>query len=238
MADGRVWPTGRSPRIAQGIEYTPLFNSFLGSISTGNNTGREEEIAFFDAKTGLLNRRFFYLFTERLLRNKEDFSIIVIDVDLLKAYNTYFGEPRGGDIPIMALSQALDQSSASVCPSDGPFICRYDGDTFILMFSADQVSTQVPDKIMALIDEQLKETILDLGEGTSKFKVMTETDKITLKTFLHQPRITVSQQIVVGRNTIENGGIDTLLNSIFVELGRQKEAKRPPEIKELTKRLG
>lgn len=232
------WPLGRSPRLTDNLNYIPLLDSLLDSIRTNSAIGENEQIAFFDAKTGFLNRRFFYLFTERLLRKNETFGLIILDIDLLKAYNTYFGEPQGGDMAIMALSQVLAQSSEETYPSGGPYICRLDGDTFALLFPADQMITSLPAKILALVDQHLVATCLDLGRGTTKFEALGDDDRNALKAYLSQPRITASELRLIRRGLIPDGKIDTVLKEIFGELDRQKEAKRPPKIKELTKRLG
>lgn len=89
------WPETKSPRLSESLNYSGLLESFLSTHQEKRLPNETEKLAFFDDKTGLLNRRFFYMFAERMQRRGESFGLMIMDIDLLKAYNTYFGEPQG-----------------------------------------------------------------------------------------------------------------------------------------------
>lgn len=144
LARSASWPETYSPRLVEEFDYPHLLEDFLKSLQEKTPFNETGKLAFFDAKTGLLNRRFFYMFAEKQQNSGESFGLVVMDIDLLKAYNTNFGEPQGGDMPIKAFSETLFESNKEVYPLGGSFVCRLDGDTFALLFNGESFSEGLP----------------------------------------------------------------------------------------------
>jgi diguanylate cyclase (GGDEF)-like protein len=95
-----------------------------------------------DAMTGLYNRGYFEEFAPRQLahadRAKHAMSLVVIDVDRLKATNDRFGH-RAGDELVRFVAEEIRQM---VRASDGA--CRYGGDEFVVVLStADAAAARI-----------------------------------------------------------------------------------------------
>lgn len=223
------WPKGGNPRLSaeQTPQYRSLLEQFLFSLETKNFTD-EMKTAFFDAKTGLLNRRFFYMFAQFLQEKKIDFNIMIVDIDCLKAYNTYFGEPQGGDTVISTVANCLAKAVENC--SSSTFVCRIDGDTFGLIIRRDNDSQ----KIVEEINNQLAQTTLSFEFRTSKFKRLNHQDRSVLEEYLKTPRVSISETVPVNYSQ----ELDKVIKEINEKLHRQKEEKKPPQIAKLTDRFG
>lgn len=91
-----------------------------------------EQLANFDALTGVANRRSFMKIYEdewkRAERNKLCLSLIMIDVDFFKAYNDNYGH-QAGDECLQKIA-ALLQNELS---RPGDFLARYGGEEFVVI---------------------------------------------------------------------------------------------------------
>jgi two-component system chemotaxis family response regulator WspR len=89
-----------------------------------------ERLSVTDSLTGLANRRFFneYLHREwlREQREKQPFSVIMIDIDHFKKYNDHYGHLEG-DVCLQKVSWALQ---GALCRG-GDLLARYGGEEFI-----------------------------------------------------------------------------------------------------------
>jgi len=110
------------------------------------------ELSFKDALTGLYNRRFAQetgrnLF-QRARRYREDFHVLMIDVDRFKRVNDELSHSRGDEVlkAIAAIIQSCLRSSDSVS--------RYGGEEFLvfLVRSDSQVAQFVADRIRSTIE--------------------------------------------------------------------------------------
>lgn len=109
-----------------------------------------------DGLTGLSNRRHFdeYLELEwrRAMREQQQLSLLMIDVDYFKAYNDSFGH-LAGDEALRQVAEAL--RGACSRPTDLP--ARYGGEEFVLVLPNTSPGGA---RLMA---EKLRQTVLGLG---------------------------------------------------------------------------
>lgn len=80
-----------------------------------------------DGLTGLLNHSAFEAFLEPLIKGRESFVIVMIDLDKFKRINDFFGH-QIGDQTLKRFAAVLASSLA-----DGELASRYGGDEFILL---------------------------------------------------------------------------------------------------------
>lgn len=89
-------------------------------------------LAMRDGLTGIYNRRFFdaqMQIQEKIAhRAKTALTLLMIDVDHFKAFNTTYGHP-GGDAALRAVAHNLNQSFTRA--SD--FVARYGGEEFVIL---------------------------------------------------------------------------------------------------------
>ena len=109
-----------------------------------------------DGLTGLSNRRHFdeYLELEwrRAMREQQQLSLLMIDVDYFKAYNDSFGH-LAGDEALRQVAEAIRGSCSR--PTDLP--ARYGGEEFVLV-----LPNTTPGGAR-LVAEKLRQTVLGLG---------------------------------------------------------------------------
>ncbi|MNH05436.1 Phytochrome-like protein cph2 [compost metagenome] len=109
-----------------------------------------------DGLTGLSNRRHFdeYLELEwrRAMREQQQLSLLMIDVDYFKAYNDSFGH-LAGDEALRQVAEAIRGSCSR--PTDLP--ARYGGEEFVLVLPNTSPGGA------RLVAEKLRQTVLGLG---------------------------------------------------------------------------
>lgn len=98
-----------------------------------------ETLALTDSLTGLKNRRFiddaYKQERARYIRQKEPFTLAMIDVDNFKVYNDQHGHSAGDEILKHVSNILLD------CTRDTDIVARYGGEEFFLLLSSTE-----PDK--------------------------------------------------------------------------------------------
>lgn len=91
-----------------------------------------EQLSLTDSLTGLANRRGFdaKLIQEwnRAKRNKNDLSLLMVDIDFFKEFNDYYGHPAG-DLCLQKVAGILSDSMRR--PADS--VARYGGEEFIII---------------------------------------------------------------------------------------------------------
>ncbi len=87
-----------------------------------------EEQSFTDALTGLKNRRALQSFLENLVKARDDFALMQLDLDYFKNINDQFGH-AAGDFVLEKVSTILENSARK-----NDFVARVGGDEFILIF--------------------------------------------------------------------------------------------------------
>lgn len=115
---------------------------------------RLEEMAWTDALTGLLNRRFFIHAAEeersRMRRTKQSAAIVLIDLDHFKEVNDLYGH-AGGDLVLKEIA-AIAHSELR-----GPFdrLGRWGGEEFVVLLSS------VSREQAMLVSDRLRRRIAD-----------------------------------------------------------------------------
>jgi len=91
-----------------------------------------EELSYLDGLTGIANRRRFDQTFEiewrRCQRNQQPLSLMMIDIDLFKQYNDFYGHQQG-DNCLISVAKALQ----SVSKRASDLLARYGGEEFILL---------------------------------------------------------------------------------------------------------
>ncbi len=137
--------------------------------------GKLRDTSLRDGMTGLYNRRFLEEVIDKIMsqanRNKETYSVLMLDVDFFKMVNDTYGHDVGDKV-IVALAKVL---KSSIRESD--LAIRYGGEEFVVLLSnaTDEGTMQVANKIHSGFaalsfdigsSETLKKTI---SIGISKF---------------------------------------------------------------------
>ncbi|TQR15455.1 sensor domain-containing diguanylate cyclase [Psychrobacillus soli] len=94
-------------------------------------THRLQKAIFIDELTGVHNRRFFNKILneeyKKSIHSKNDFSLLMIDIDYFKQYNDTYGHPKGDQ----CLSLVANTLKSHV--SDIGFVCRIGGEEFCII---------------------------------------------------------------------------------------------------------
>lgn len=122
-----------------------------------------EKLANTDSLTGAYNRRYLEIFSAEYLkivkRNKEDFSILMVDLDDFKIINDKFGHEEGDNVLKIVVSVFKE------CIRENDLIIRYGGDEFILLLpntskeNAKVVSQKIVNKIKEIKNDKYNFTV-------------------------------------------------------------------------------
>jgi diguanylate cyclase (GGDEF)-like protein len=163
-----------------------------------------EALAREDGLTGLANRRTFddALSREyrRALRDNKNLGLIMIDVDMFKAFNDRYGHPAGDEC-LRRISKTLTNTVFR----PGDLTARYGGEEFaVLLPDTDEFGA-------AIIGERIRQAVLLLAieHDASRHHIMT---------------VSVGAASI-GRNAFE-GGADSLLQYADRALYRAKDVGR------------
>lgn len=121
---------------------------------------------FFDALTGIYNRRFMEekleSYVKSLSRSRSRISIMIIDVDFFKLYNDTYGHDAG-DTCLKLVAQALSKCFTR----EEDFVARYGGEEFVVAlpytdeFGADLIATKLLDSVRSLKIPHAKSGVAD-----------------------------------------------------------------------------
>jgi diguanylate cyclase (GGDEF)-like protein len=106
------------------------FNTML--LKVADNIRQLQQLSFIDGLTGISNRRQFDLSLlaewQRALRNQQDLSLIMLDIDYFKRYNDSYGHPAGDEcLRIMgSMLRRIVKRSTDV-------LARYGGEEFVIL---------------------------------------------------------------------------------------------------------
>lgn len=138
---------------AQKAELERLVAERTAEVQAANE--RLAHLAREDALTGVANRRPLDEALEaewrRAHRTRTPLSLLLLDVDLFKAYNDRLGHPAG-DACLKAVAEAV----TAICQRAGELVARYGGDEFVVLMpavseeSAHEVAEKVRKGVQAL----------------------------------------------------------------------------------------
>jgi diguanylate cyclase (GGDEF)-like protein len=114
-------------------EFHALASAFnIMVLKVADNIRQLQQLSFIDGLTGISNRRQFDLSLQaewqRALRNQQDLSLIMLDIDYFKRYNDSYGHPAGDEcLRIMGsmLSRIVKRST--------DVLARYGGEEFVIL---------------------------------------------------------------------------------------------------------
>ncbi|MGB9094706.1 MAG: diguanylate cyclase [Gallionella sp.] len=114
-------------------EFHALASAFnIMLIKVADNIRQLQQLSFIDGLTGISNRRQFDLSLQaewqRALRNQQDLSLIMLDIDYFKRYNDSYGHPAGDEcLRIMgSMLRRIIKRSTDV-------LARYGGEEFVFL---------------------------------------------------------------------------------------------------------
>ncbi|MEG0250850.1 MAG: GGDEF domain-containing protein [Peptostreptococcus sp.] len=117
--------------------------------------------SFTDSMTGIYNRRFCIDKIKENLLDKKKFTLIFLDLDILKSINDEFGH-LAGDLYIVETVNTIKKYIG-----ENDYFCRYGGDEFILLLE-ESLYTEI-DKKMEEINYEIK--LKDEARGAEFFNV-------------------------------------------------------------------
>ncbi|NOQ29566.1 MAG: diguanylate cyclase [Helicobacteraceae bacterium] len=137
-------------------------------------------LALLDPLTKLYNRRYLTKISENMLdlskREKQDLSIIILDIDKFKNVNDTYGHQVGDDVIVTLSNKLIEQQRKS------DIICRYGGEEFVILLpntsveGAAIVAEKIRQDIEALVIklEVNKELKISASLGISQIDVKKE----------------------------------------------------------------
>jgi len=117
----------------------------LGSLESSRDAYKE--MAYIDHLTGAYSRQFLDIWDKSVRSYRENYALVVIDVDDLKETNDVHGHSTG--------DKALQHLAATISKSTrrGDVLARYGGDEFVLVLSG--VDSEGAKSLLARIEERL-----------------------------------------------------------------------------------
>ena len=120
------------------------------------NSDKLEELSMHDGLTHIPNRRYFdEIFEQRYkeaLRESENLTVLMIDIDFFKPYNDNYGHGKG-DEALRKVAHALNDTLKR--PDD--FIARYGGEEFVVIL------TSLPQESIPIVASELLNAIRNLN---------------------------------------------------------------------------
>lgn len=164
---------------------------------------RLEEMAWTDALTGLLNRRFFIHAAEeergRMRRTKENAALVLIDLDHFKEVNDLYGH-AGGDLVLKEIA-AMAHSELR-----GPFdrLGRWGGEEFVVLLSS--VSREQAMLVCDRLRRRIEDTVIEISgkevSVTASFGVCMMTPETPLNTAMECADGALYEVKRLGRNKV------------------------------------
>lgn len=155
-----------------------------------------EQLALFDALTGIGNRRFFDVNMDRVLQDVKrggSFCLMMCDIDHFKVLNDRYGHQEG-DRVLRGVAKAIEHSLGSE-----DVLARYGGEEFVILFSGPlPLARQSADAIRRRVQETPLGQPVTISIGVASFHP--EDTKATLVTRADQALYTAKNK---GRNCVE-----------------------------------
>jgi diguanylate cyclase (GGDEF)-like protein len=115
----------------------------------------EAEKIYYDALTGIYNRRYFdetlFRLLKHLSRSGGKLSLMMIDIDFFKKYNDTYGHAEGDT----CLKIVADTLSSSI-PRASDFVARYGGEEFVVVLpnTGGSGACKIAEKLLANIRDR------------------------------------------------------------------------------------
>lgn len=128
-----------------------IFSDISAIKKLERKAGELEGLAYFDALTGVANRRYIELKVEQAIQELQHFDrsygIILIDIDRFKSINDTYGH-QAGDLLLKAVCETLQNSSRP-----GDTIGRWGGDEFLVLIRdvTETLLDQITDRFRRMI---------------------------------------------------------------------------------------
>jgi diguanylate cyclase (GGDEF)-like protein len=167
-----------------------------------------EHMSLTDQLTGIPNRRNFDSRIEkewrRAIRDKENISILMMDIDKFKAYNDTNGHQQGD-----TLLQAVAKTITRTIHRGGDFAARWGGEEFVVLLPNTDINgaLNIAELIRANIDKETKTTI-SIGVNT---QIPTQTS--SLDNFISAADDALYKAKAMGRNKVCKSQMATLTPS-------------------------
>lgn len=120
-----------------------------------NDNDDLHDLAHFDSLTKIANRRTFDKFLQNAwqqhTQEKNNLSVLLIDVDLFKPYNDHYGHPQG-DICLHKIAQTLQAS----LHREVDLVARYGGEEFVVVLKTNSTDAALVAQRMILAVENLQ----------------------------------------------------------------------------------
>ncbi|MBI5659452.1 MAG: EAL domain-containing protein [Nitrosomonadales bacterium] len=202
--------------IAELHYLSDYFNRLLGTVQEYNS--RLEEMSMRDPLTGLYNRRKFEEFLEyeiiRAERNRNAFTVIMVDLDNFKFINDTYGHPTG-DMLLKELAALLTS-----CLRKGDVPARLGGDEFVLLLP--QTSAENGLLVANKLHQTLKEEEFELPVGkivmTASFSLVSyPKDGTTKESIYASMDVVLYKAKKFGKNQVltADSGQDRIMMEVF-----------------------
>ena len=116
------------------LTFEDVTERHLTLLETNERAKKFESLSYHDSLTNIPNRRYFEKHSKRLynqaLRYKQPIALLLVDIDLFKAYNDTLGHSKG-DEALIHVAKVLNQVTQSYQHS---FVARYGGEEFACVF--------------------------------------------------------------------------------------------------------
>jgi diguanylate cyclase (GGDEF)-like protein/PAS domain S-box-containing protein len=164
-SDGSPIPTEVS-LVRVGYKNESLIVAYTRDLREIKRLESEAEKIFYDALTGIYNRRFFDENLKRaiksLSRSESPLSLMMIDIDFFKKYNDGYGHDEG-DTCLITVAETL-----SNCATRGDdFVARYGGEEFAVVMpnTNKEGATVVAEKLIdAIRSSKIKHEYSDIAD--------------------------------------------------------------------------
>lgn len=210
LKDGTVLDSHSSPINGKsGKNYGRLW-TFRDITELRHNAIMLEKLSATDSLTSLANRRHFDSVLERewlrALRNQSSISLIMIDIDLFKAYNDRYGHPMGDEC-LRLVASAI--AHAANRPSD--LSARYGGEEFACILpdtdlkGALVVAQKVLEFVRSLNIPHVSSTVADCVTVSAGAAALIPVEGRSASQLIEMADMSLYRAKLAGRNQVRSG---------------------------------